>query len=160
MADVRVPLDDAVGRRLPLVSVRSGAPADGYLGVPLGLGPVARLAWIISGRGARAPQARLPLTQGEFDRIIRLRRAQRDGIALAGLFVALGAVFARFPVLFPLGVAIGLLSLALTVTARMAEARFTPDVEPVGGARLRLIDAHPGFVEAVRAGRRRGPTRG
>ena len=133
MARVEVELVAARERGLPLVSVRSGARADGYApgGQP---------------RGA----VLLPLTQAEFDRLLLLRSRQRSGLRLAPVFVLLGAAFARYPVLLPLGLATGIVSLLLWAVARFAEWRMMPDVDvDRERGRVELRRVHRRFAEVV-----------
>ena len=153
-AAVEVPLADAVNRRLPLVSVRSGRAADGYLGVPVGLGFGERIVWSVTQRSAGGPMVRLPLTQPEFDHVLRLRRAERSGIVNSVVFLALAAALARFPLLFPLGLLIVVLSAGLAVAARWGLARAVPTVS-VRGRTVTIADAHPDFVTSVDRGGRR-----
>ena len=156
MGTVRVSISDAIERRLPLVSVRSGRAADGYLGVPIGLGFWARLGWAISRRGTNRPLAQLPLTQREFNRVIRLRRIELQGAISAPLFLVLGVAFARFPALAPLGLAIALVSIVTVITAHMTLQRILPEITRVGGSGdVRIEDPHESFASAVKSGDRR-----
>lgn len=154
MGHVRVPLADATERRLPLVSVRSGAIADGYLGVPVGLGFAERILWSLTERTPRGPVVQLPLTQREFDQVMRLRRAERSGLVNAGLFVVLGLVLARFPLLLPLGLVIGAVSLMLVAVSRWGLGRLLPDVTVRKGA-VTITGVHEEFVARVENGGRR-----
>jgi len=154
VASVRVSLSDAVDRRLPLVSVRSGRRADGYLGVPLGLGLVERIVWSVTQRSPGCPMVALPLTGKEFDRVMRLRRAERSGVVNGVVFVVLGVALARFPILFPLGLMIGGLSVLLMVTARIALHRAVPEVSSDRGV-VTISGVHNEFVTIVESGARR-----
>lgn len=154
MPTVSVSLSDAVDRRLPLVSVRSGAPADGYLGVPVGLGLVEQIVWSITQRSSGRPVVQLPMTDKEFDRVMRLRRAERSGLVNTVVFVVLGVALARFPVLFPLGMMIGAVSVLLMVTARMGLRRAVPGVSSDRGV-ITISGVHNQFVTIVESGARR-----
>jgi hypothetical protein len=151
---VRVSLADAVERRLPLVSVRSGRPADGYVGVPLGLGFVERLLFGVTQRSIGRPVAQLPLTEHEFDRVMRLRRVERSGLVNTVVFGTLGLALARFPLLLPLGLVIVVSSLLLVGVARFGLARVIPELSANGGV-VTIDGAHAGFVTSVERGGRR-----
>lgn len=133
MADIRVSRADARDRRLPLVSVRSGRPADGYAAA------------------GRAPYvARLPLTQAEFDLVQRLQRRRTSAVWGGVGCVVVGLAMARFPAMFPLAVVIGLLSVVLWVSAAWSLRRVLPRVVPGPGATdLTLRGVHRRFVRAV-----------
>jgi hypothetical protein len=133
MAMVRVGLADARERRLPLVSVRSGERADGFADA------------------GRAPYVvKVPLTQAEFDRVQLLEARRRSAIWGGVVCVAFGVAMARFPVMLPLGLAIGLLSVALWGACVLLLARLLPDVEPgpIAG-QITLRGVHKRFVAAV-----------
>lgn len=135
MATVVVGRAAARDRGLPPVSVRSGKPADGY--APAGAAP-----YVI----------RVPLTQDEFDQAQRLRARQRSAMWGGVACVALGAAMARFPVLLPLGLAIGVLSALLWGACWLALRRLLPRVEPgPGAAELTLRGVHRGFAAALGA---------
>ena len=145
---------DAADRRLPLVSVRSGQPADGYLGVPVGLGFGERIVWSVTRRSAGRPVVQLPLTEPEFDQVMRLRGAERSGAMNAVVFVALGLALARFPVLLPLGMTIGAVSILMVLGARFSLARVVPAVDVRRGM-VTIEGAHADFVASVERGGRR-----
>jgi hypothetical protein len=154
VSSVQVSLADAADRRLPLVSVRSGQPADGYLGVPVGLGFGERIVWSVTRRSTGRPVVQLPLTEPEFDQVMKLRNAERSGAINAVVFVALGLALARFPVLLPLGMAIGAVSILMVVAARFALARVVPGVDVRHGI-VTIEGAHADFVASVERGGRR-----
>jgi hypothetical protein len=133
MATARVALADARERRLPLVSVRSGKPANGYAAA------------------GRAPYVvRVPLTQDEFDRVQWLELRRRSAIVGGVICVAFGVAMARFPVMLPLGLLIGALSFALWGACALMLRRLLPVVEPgpeAGQVTLRGVDRR--FVAAV-----------
>lgn len=133
MAVAEVSLRDARDRRLPLVSVRSGRPADGYA------------------EAGREPYVvRVPLTQDEFDRVQLLHRRRRSAIRGGVACVALGVAMARFPAMLPLGAVIGVLSAALWIAATLMLRRMLPQVEPAGPpGTVRLRGVHRGFVSAL-----------
>lgn len=137
MATVRVDRADAEQRRLPLVSVHSGRVGEGY--APAGRIPVV---------------AQVPLTQCEFDRLLLLQRRQRSAIGGGVVCVVLGVAMARFPVLLPLGLVIGVLSAVLWGLAELARRRLLPRVE-VGDRRDEVVlrGVHRDFVAAVESGR-------
>jgi hypothetical protein len=151
---VRVSLADAVDRRLPLVSVSSGLPADGYLGVPVGLGLLERLVWSVTRRSTARPVAQLPLTDGEFQQVMRLMRIERKGVVYSVVFGGIGLALGRFPLLLPLGLLIAALSLLSMVIARIGLARTIPDLTAHDGG-LTIEGAHAGFVASVERGGRR-----
>lgn len=154
MSSVRVSLADATERRLPLVSVRSGQPADGYLGVPVGLGFGERVVWSVTQRSTGLPVVQLPLTEPEFDQVMRLRRAERSGVVNAVLFVVLGLALSRFPLLLPLGMTIGAVSVLVFVVARFSLARVVPGLDARRGMVI-IEGAHAEFVTSVEGGGRR-----
>ena len=135
MATVRVALADARDRRLPLVSVRSGEPAEGYA------------------KAGRPPYViRVPLTQAEFARVQLLERRRLSSMWGGAACVAVGVAMARFPVLLPLGLVIGLFSIALWGACVLMLRRLLPVVEPgpkAGEITLRGVDRR--FAEAVDA---------
>jgi hypothetical protein len=147
-------LADAADRRLPMVSVRSGQPADGYLGVPVGLGIAERVVWSVTRRSAGRPVVQLPLTEPEFDQVMRLRRAESSGAVNAVVFVALSVALARFPLLLPLGLTIGAVSVLMVVAARFSLARVVPGVDVHRGT-VTIEGAHADFVASVERGGRR-----
>jgi hypothetical protein len=151
---VSVSLSDAVDRHLPLVSVRSGRPADGYLAVPVGLRFTERIGWTLTWRSPGRPLVRLPLTSKEFDGVMRLRRAERSGVVNAVVFVMLGAALARVPILFLLGLMIGALSIMLIVAARIGLRRALPEVSGHRGI-VTITGVHEEFVTSVESGTRR-----
>ena len=133
MARVEVELDRARERRLPPVSVCSGARADGF--AP-------------AGRPVGAVQ--LPLTQAEFDELLTLRSRQRSGVRLAPVFALLGAALSRYPVLLPLGLVTGAVSLLLAAVATLAIHRLLPTVSvDERHHRVVLRRVHPGFAEVA-----------
>jgi hypothetical protein len=154
VSSVRVSLADAADRRLPLVSVRSGQPADGYLGVPVGLGFAERVVWSVTQRSAGRPVVQLPLTEPEFDQVMRLRRAERSGVVNAVVFVVLSLALARFPLLLPLGMTIAAVSMLMVVGARFSLARVVPGVDVRRGM-VTIEGAHAEFVTSVEGGGRR-----
>jgi hypothetical protein len=133
MAKVEVDRRVAVERRLPSVSVKSGAPADGY-----------------APAGKSGEQVFVPLTQAEFNQAQYLRRRQKSAIYGGVAFFVLGAALSRFTLLLPLGAIIGVLSVALWVLATMTLKRFLPGVAiSTNGQRVELSRVHRGFVAAV-----------
>ena len=152
-AAVEVPLSDAVNRRLPLVSVRSGRAADGYLGVPIGLGPWSGSCGASPGGRRGGPVVRLPLTQREFDQVLRLRQAERSGIVNSVVFLALAVALARFPLLFPLGLPDrGTVGGAGRRPRGGALSRAVPQVS-VRAKTVKITGAHPDFASQRRRGR-------
>jgi hypothetical protein len=137
VARVEVELERARDRRLPLVSVRSGRRADGYAPAGRPLGAV-----------------QLPLTQAEFDELLRLRSRQRSGLRLAPVFVLAGVALSRYPALLPLGLVTAFVSLLLAAVATFAIRRHLPSVSiDAGSARVTLRRVDPHFAEVVhRAG--------
>ena len=135
MATVRVARRAARDRGLPLVSVRSGRTADGYA------------------EAGKAPYViRVPLTQLEFDHVHRLKARQRTAMWGGVACVAVGAAMAKFPVMGPLGLVIGVVSVALWVACRLLLRRILPVVEPGPGSdELTLRGVHKGFVAAVKS---------
>jgi hypothetical protein len=133
MATAEVGLNDARERRLPLVSVRSGEPAEGYA------------------KAGRPPYVvQVPLTQSEFDRVQLLETRRRSAILGGVACVALGVAMARFPVMLPLGLAIGVLSFALWGACALMLRRLLPIVEPgpkAGQVTLRGVNRR--FVAAL-----------
>ena len=133
MATVRVPRSAARGRSLPLVSVRSGRPAEGFA-------PAGRSPYVI----------RVPLTQDEFDQVQSLKQRQTSALYGGVLCVAFGIAMARFPVLLPLGLLIGAVSAALWVACRVRLRRFLPRVEPGPSAdEFTLHGVHREFAAAM-----------
>lgn len=135
MATVRVDRALARDRGLPLVSVRSGERADGFA------------------KAGRAPcVVRVPLTQPEFDRVQMLVRRQKSAVYGGVACVAFGAAMARFPVMLPLGLLIGVLSVLLWVACTLLLRRLLPVVEPGPGPdEFTLRGVHKAFVAAVEA---------
>ena len=133
MATARVGLNDARERRLPLVSVRSGEPAEGYA------------------RAGRPPYVvQVPLTQTEFDRVQVLEARRRSAIWGGVICVSLGVAMARFPLMLPLGLVIGVLSFVLWGVCVLLLRRLLPVVEPgpkAGQVTLRGVDRR--FVAAL-----------
>ena len=113
MATVRVPRAAARDRGLPLISVRSGLPAEGY-----------------AAAGRHPDVIRVPLTQAEFDRVEWLKRRQTSAVYGGVLCVAFGVAMARFPVMLPLGLVIGVLSAVLWGSCWVMLRRLLPQVEP------------------------------
>lgn len=136
MATVRVGLNDARERRLPPVSVRSGEKADGFA------------------KAGRPPYVvRVPLTQSEFDQVQTLTSRQRSAIWGGVLCVAFGAAMARFPLMLPLGLVIGVVSLVLWVACALLLRRLLPKVEPGPGAgEVTLRGVHRGFAASLGGG--------
>ena len=133
MATVRVARADAEHRRLPLVSVHSGRPGQGYA---------------VAGR--RPLVVRVPLTQPEFDRLLVLERRRQSAVWGGVGCVALGVAMARFPVMLPLALVIGALSLVLWILAAAARRRLLPRVEPGGRPDVVVLrGVHRDFVAAV-----------
>jgi hypothetical protein len=135
LARVEVDRRTAVERRLPSVSVKSGARADGY--VPA---------------GKSGEHVFVPLTQAEFDQVQYLRRRQKSAIYGGVACFVLGGALSRFTLLLPLGVIISVLSAVLWVLATLAIKRFLPgvDISP-DGRQVELSRVHPDFVAAVSA---------
>ena len=133
MATVRVALADARDRRLPLVSVRSGETAQGYA------------------KAGRPPYVvRVPLTQAEFDQVQLLQRRRQTSVWSGVACVAFAVAMARFPVMLPLGLAIGVLSVALWGACVLMLRHVLPDVEPGPKAgQITLRGVHKGFAAAV-----------
>lgn len=133
MVTARVQRSRARDRGLPLVSVRSGEPADGYA------------------KAGRAPYViRLPLTQGEFDQVEMLKTRQQSAVYGGIACVAFGVAMARFPVMLPLGLFIGILSGALWCACWVGLRRLLPQVEPGPGAdEFTLRGVHKEFAAAV-----------
>ncbi|MEM9521015.1 MAG: hypothetical protein AAGA37_16970 [Actinomycetota bacterium] len=131
MGKVVVSVDDARERELPRVSVKSGAPADGY--APL----------TVANR-----RILLPLTQSEFDRVADLRHRQRWAVIGGVGCLVFGMVLARFPLMIPLALAIAVLSLVLWVALWLMLRAYLPRVR-VEGARVELSRVHPAFAAAV-----------
>jgi hypothetical protein len=123
----------ARSRSFPPVSARSGKPADGY-----------------AQAGPKVQGVLVPLTQAEFDRVQYLRRRQRSAKYGGFACVAVGLALARFPVILPLGVVIGLLSGALWTVANFAINAYLPgiDVDEDRG-KVELTRVHKRFVAAV-----------
>ena len=135
MATVRVARADARDRRLPAVSVRSGRPAEGY-----------------AEAGKRPFVIRVPLTQAEFNQVQTLVRRQKSALYGGVLCVAFGVAMARFPVMLPLGLCIGLVSAVLWGACWLLLRRLLPRVEPGPGAgEFTLRGVHKGFAAAVTA---------
>lgn len=133
MATARVPRAAARERRLPPISVRSGDAADGYC-------PAGRAPWVIA----------VPLTQAEFDRVLWLRRRQASALYGGVACVVVGVAMARFPLLAPLGLTIGVLSGLLWFVCRLALRRILPRVEPgPGAAEFTLRGVHAKFAAAM-----------
>jgi hypothetical protein len=133
MASVQVDRAVARDRGLPLVSVRSGKPADGYA------------------QTGRAPYVvRVPLTQVEFDQVQMLKNRQRSALYGGVLCVAFGVAMARFPVLLPLGLAIGVISGGLWLACWLLLRRLLPQIEPGPGAdEYTLRGVHKEFAAAM-----------
>ncbi len=131
MAKAVVSVTDACGRTLPKVSVKSGEPADGYASVT------------IANR-----RIHVPLTQDEFNRVADLQRRQRRSVfgGVACLFV--GVSLARFPLMVPLALVIGAISLILWIVIRLALQAYLPGIA-VEGSNVRLTRLHAGFVAAL-----------
>ena len=135
MARVEVDRRAAIERRLPPVSVKSGAPADGY-----------------APAGKSGEQVFVPLTQVEFNQVRYLRRRQKSAIYGGVACFVLGAALSRFTLLLPLGAVIALLSVVLWVLATMMLKRFLPGVDiSANGRRVELSRVHRDFVVAVSA---------
>jgi len=134
MATVRVPRAVARDRGLPAISVRSGKAANGYA------------------EAGKAPYViRVPLTQDEFDEVQQLKVRQKKAVYGGVACVALGVAMARFPVLLPLGLVIGVLSLVLWVACWMMLRRLLPQVEPGPKAdEFTLRGVHKSFAEALK----------
>ncbi len=171
MARVVVDLEVATSRRLPMVSVRSGRVADGFVTVtaPTGslgvgwalvlLGPPGWLLLALTSDWFRDEVAvTLPLTTGEFRRRHRIERARRDGIVGTVAGAAAGLALSRTPGLLVVGLAITAVSAALWVAASWARGALTPTVRvDTATARVEIVGVHEGFVAAVReAGLARG----
>lgn len=135
MATVRVERSRARDRSLPLVSVSSGKPADGYA-------PAGKTPFVI----------RVPLTQTEFDRVHALRSRQKSSLYGGVVCVALGVAMARFPVLLPLGLLVGVLSAALWGACWFMLRRLVPQVEAGPKAdEFTLRGVHRDFAAALRS---------
>ncbi|MEM7141751.1 MAG: hypothetical protein AAF548_12045 [Actinomycetota bacterium] len=133
MARVRVTRARARDRSLPLVSVRSGEPADGF-----------------AKAGSPPYVVQVPLTQAEFDKLQDLKRRQRSALWGGVLCVAVGAALSKFAFLLPFGILIGVLSVALWGACWVAIKRLLPDVEPGPGAdEFTLRGVHKGFAAAL-----------
>ncbi|MEM9468440.1 MAG: hypothetical protein AAGA90_23935 [Actinomycetota bacterium] len=126
-----VSVADARDRSLPPVSVKSGAPADGYAPVT------------VANR-----RIHLPLTQAEFDRVKDLQHRQRWAIYGGVGCVAVGAALARFPLIVPLALAIAVLSVVLWVVVKLTLRAYLPGMN-VEGSQIRLTRVHQGFVAAL-----------
>jgi hypothetical protein len=112
MATVRVPRSLARDRGLPLISVRSGKPAEGFAAA------------------GRAPFViRVPLTQEEFDQVQSLKKRQTSALYGGVLCLVFGIAMARFPALLPLGLVIGVVSAALWGACWLLLRRILPQVE-------------------------------
>jgi hypothetical protein len=133
MATVRVDRHQARERGLPLVSVRSGAPADGFV------------------KAGRPPYViQVPLTQDEFDMARSLESRRRTAIWGGVACAAVGVSMSRFPVLLPLGLLIGLLSAGLWGVIWLQLRRLLPVVEAgPGSAEFTLSGVHKDFAAAV-----------
>lgn len=113
MAIARVALTDARERRLPLVSVRSGETAEGFA------------------KAGKPPYVvRVPLTQAEFDQVQMLQRRRQTAVWSGVACVAFAVAMARFPVMLPLGLAIGVLSAMLWGACVLMLRHVLPEVEP------------------------------
>lgn len=135
MARVEVDRRAAVERRLPPVSVKSGAPADGY-----------------AAAGKSGEHVFVPLTQVEFNQVRYLRRRQKSAIYGGVACFVLGGALSRFTLLLPLGAVIAVLSVVLWVLATMTLKRFLPGVDvSANGRRVELSRVHGDFVVAVSA---------
>ncbi len=133
MATVRVGRAAARGRSLPPVSVRSGRPADGYA------------------EAGRAPYViRVPLTQTEFDQVQMLKTRQKTTVFGGIVCVAFGVAMARFPLMLPLGILIGVVSAGLWVACAFWLRRLLPHVEPGPKAdEFTLRGVHKAFAAAM-----------
>jgi len=123
----------ARSRSFPLVSARSGKPADGY-----------------AKAGPKAHPVLVPLTQTEFDRVRDIRRRQRSAKYGGFACVAVGVALSRFPVILPLGVVIAVLSGALWMVAAFTVNAYLPgvDIDEERG-KVELTRVHKRFVAAV-----------
>ncbi len=119
MARVEVDRRAAVERRLPPVSVKSGAPADGY-----------------AAAGKSGEHVFVPLTQVEFNQVRYLRRRQKSAIYGGVACFVLGGALSRFTLLLPLWAVIAVLSVVLWVLASLALIRFLPLVAFCSNGRL------------------------
>jgi len=133
MATARVPRSLARDRGLPPISVRSGRPAEGFA------------------KAGRAPYViRVPLTQAEFDQVQTLKRRQTSALYSGVLCLAFGIAMARFPVLLPLGLGIGVVSVVLWGACWLRLRRLLPQVEPGPGAdEFTLRGVHREFAAAM-----------
>jgi hypothetical protein len=133
MATIRVPRSLARDRGLPPISVHSGRPAEGFA------------------EAGRAPYViRVPLTQAEFDQVQMLKKRQTSALYGGVLCVAFGIAMARFPVLLPLGLVIGLVSAGLWGAGWFLLRRLLPQVEPGPGAdEFTLRGVHREFAAAM-----------
>jgi hypothetical protein len=135
MAVVRVGRSLARDRGLPLVSVRSGKPANGYA-------EAGKVPYVV----------RVPLTQDEFDQVQMLRTRQKTAMYGGVACAAVGAAMSKFPVLLPLGLLIAVLSAALWGACWVMLRRLLPRVEPGPKAHeITLRGVHKGFATAVRS---------
>ena len=133
MARASVAVDVATSRTLPLVSIRSGDVADGFVTLE------------VDGH-----LLHLPLTGAEFQRVRFLRRRARSARWGGALCLAIGLAMARFPLMLPLGVMIAGLSLLLWAVTRLAIRTYLPSVEVVGSD-VRLRRVHGRFAAALAA---------
>lgn len=133
MAKAVVTVAAARDKSLPAVSVRSGAPADGYAPVT------------VANR-----RIFLPLTQHEFERVRDLQRRQRGALWGGVGCLAAGAAMARFPIMLPLAIVIAVLSAVLWVIVWFALKAYLPSMD-VDGTRIRMARVHDGFAAAVAA---------
>jgi hypothetical protein len=132
---VQVPRGVARDRKLPLVSVRSGKPADGY-----------------AEAGSAPYVVRVPLTQSEFDQVQQLKGRQRSALWGGVACVAIGAALSKFTILLPFGLFIGVISAMLWGVCWLSLKRLLPDVEPgPGPAEFTLRGVHKDFAAAVNA---------
>ena len=133
MAKAVVTVAAARDKSLPAVSVRSGAPADGYAPVT------------VANR-----RIFLPLTQPEFERVRELQHRQRWALWGGVACLAVGAAMARFPAMLPLAIVIALLSAVLWAMIWFALKAYLPSMD-VEGSRIRMARVHEGFAAAVDA---------
>ena len=133
MVAVRVTRSVARDRGLPPISVRSGRPADGFAAA-------GRPPYVI----------RVPLTQQEFDQVQTLVKRRTSALYGGVVCVVFGVAMARFPVLLPLGLAIGAVSAVLWVACWAGLRRILPRVEPGPGAdEFTLHGVHREFAAAM-----------
>ena len=177
MSTVTVFVDDAVQGHLPMVCVRSGAPADGLHRVeqPIGggsgwawllifLGPVGWLALIIVmvvGGRSRYLTVRLPKTQAT---LAEERRWFRAAVAAGALMVVagIGSFVIAGQTSSPTGNVMAWSALITAGISALAALAFAikRSLERVGidldasGRWVTLRNVHPNFAEAVEARRR------